>query len=192
MYHGHVAPYVCSRDTRVSVGVCFCVTMPLSQRLGDWPRAQFGKHYPHLSGPQFLTCIMGSRIPPGPSQGCGDVMGNKVWTDCSIWTHFGNEREPQLLGCPFTQTHPRTCYLLPSNLSFSLGPSDLGLTWPPLKLMSMRDRGCPLPLSTAPSSPARPQAGTEGPFGCPTQPTTHARPSVPEGHPLEVAPLQSP
>lgn len=56
----------------------------------------------------------------------------------------------------------------------------------------MRDRAvpflCPLPRS----SPARPQAGTEGQFGCLTQPSTHARPSVPEVTPWKRLPSKVP
>lgn len=109
---------------------------PELPRLGNWPRTQFGKHCLHLSGPQFLTCIMGTRALPGPSQGCGDADGEQG---------ADREQDMDLLWKRDTAPDPglRLCSASPQ------GPSDLGLTWTHVSSCQRAiSLPCPLPPRT--------------------------------------------
>lgn len=120
------------------VCVCLYVTMPLPLRrpkLGYWPSMYFGKQRPFLSGPQLFTCVPfdqnANRALPG-LWGCekGEDRGQDV---DSVWKL---EIKLQVLDCLFPLLYPRDLLTVPLNLSFCLGPFNLGLTSPPLKLMS--------------------------------------------------------
>lgn len=100
-----------------------------------------------ISWDLFLTCIMGTRILPGPSQGHGDGDGKQGMdreqdSEKDPDLLWALEIQPQFLDCPLPQLITGTSQLLHYNLGFSVGPSDLGLTWLHLKLMPI---DCPFP-----------------------------------------------
>lgn len=79
-----------------------------------------------ISWDLFLTCIMGTRILPGPSQGLGDGDGEQGMDreqdseqDAdSLWVL---EIQPQFRHCPFPQLITGTSRLLHHNLDSLLG-----------------------------------------------------------------------